>query len=164
MTGGAGRTVIVKVSVSVCPIASVPVTTNVAEDAVVGVPLIAPVLDIVTPAGSAPEVTANVYGVLPPVAAICALYGTPTSARPRVCAVTVTAVAAVTVIDSALVAVRALASVTRTVKFEVVLDATRPAVPEMVPVELSVKPGGSVPEAMVHDSGVVPPVAASVWL
>ena len=162
MTGGPGRTVIVNVSVSVWPIASVAVTVNVAELAVVGVPVIVPAPDIAMPAGSEPPVTANVYGVLPPVAAICPVNGTPTSASGSVCAVTTTFVAAVTVIDSSLDAVRAEESVTLTVKVEVVLAATSGAVPVIAPVGLRVRPVGSVPEASAQDSGGVPAVAASV--
>ena len=49
------------------PLASVAVTVKVYVPLPVGVPLIFPVAgSIVSPAGSAPSVTANVIGVFPP--------------------------------------------------------------------------------------------------
>jgi hypothetical protein len=56
---------------------SVTVTVNVEVAAVVGVPLITPVV-IVRPVGNEPLVTANVYGLVPPCAVIVSEYGVPT--------------------------------------------------------------------------------------
>ena len=64
------------------------------------------------------------------------------------------------VIDSNFVAVRLLLSVTLRVA-----EFGPPAVvgvPEITPLELSDRPGGNVPEAMVQVYGAVPPVADSV--
>ena len=47
---------------------SVTVIVNVNDPAAAGVPEITPVDDNVSPVGNAPVVTANVYGVTPPVA------------------------------------------------------------------------------------------------
>ena len=61
-----------KVRVAVCAVGvelSVTVTVKEKFPAAVGVPLKTPAEESVTPAGSAPPVTAHVYGVFPPVAA-----------------------------------------------------------------------------------------------
>ena len=59
--------VIARVTEVLTPLASVAVTVNVYVPLPVGVPLIFPVVgSIVSPAGSAPSVIANVIGVFPP--------------------------------------------------------------------------------------------------
>ena len=58
-----------------------------------------------------------------------------------------------------LLAVAPLTSFTWAVKFEV---AAVVGVPVICPVEFSVRPGGKVPVATVHDNGAVPPVAVRV--
>jgi hypothetical protein len=52
------------------PLSSVAVIVNVNGPAALGVPPSVPDPDSVSPAGSVPEVTANVYGEVPPVALI----------------------------------------------------------------------------------------------
>jgi hypothetical protein len=70
-----------------------------------------------------------------------------------------------TIIERAFVAVLAVgvvASVTVTVKFEV---AAVVGVPEITPVAgMSVNPAGKVPVVTAHVYGVVPLLAARVWL
>jgi hypothetical protein len=78
--------------------------------------------------------------------------------------VTVNAGTGLTIIERAFVAVLAVGvveSVTVTVKFEV---AAVVGVPEITPAELSVNPAGSVPVVTAHVYGVVPLLAARVWL
>lgn len=76
-------TLIEYVCVAVCaglPL-SVALTVNWLEPTEVGLPAITPVADAsVNPAGSAPEVTAQVYGVVPLAAANVAEYATPITA------------------------------------------------------------------------------------
>ena len=66
-----------------------------------------------------------------------------------------------TVIGMLLVALAPILSVTLKV-----IEAGPPAVvvfPEITPLELSVSPAGSVPEAIDQVYGDVPPVAVNVW-
>jgi hypothetical protein len=56
--------------VAVQPFASVARTVNVEVPAVVGVPAINPAAVSVSPGGSAPAVTSNVYGPAPPLPVI----------------------------------------------------------------------------------------------
>ncbi len=65
-------------------------------------------------------------------------------------------------IDSAFVAVAPGVSVTRAVKFDVPAAV---GVPVIAPVDvLRESPAGRLPEEIHHTYGVVPPVAAIVWL
>src|SRR5690348_15805578 len=81
-------------------------TVNAAEPAVVGVPEIAPALESVRPAGSAPLVTLHVYGVLPSVAPNVVLYALPTVPPAKEFVETVGACAAAATVNvSAFVAV-----------------------------------------------------------
>jgi len=56
---------------------SLTLTVNEEEPAVVGVPLIWPELLSVRPAGREPELSDQLYGVVPPLAASVAEYGVP---------------------------------------------------------------------------------------
>jgi hypothetical protein len=67
--GGPGFTATLRASVVVRASASVTRTVKLEVAAVEGVPLSTPALLRVSPAGSVPEATAQVYGVAPPVAA-----------------------------------------------------------------------------------------------
>lgn len=111
-------------------------------------PEIAPALERLRPAGNAPVVVLQVYGVLPPEAANVALYAllTVPVASEEVetdggCA------AAVTAMLSAFVAVMLFASFTCTVK-EAVPAAV--GVPEMAPALESVNPAGNAPVVILH--------------
>ena len=73
----AAATTILKLAVVLCagePL-SLTFTVNEKVPAVVGVPLICPPLLNVNPAGKAPELIAQLYGVVPPVAPKLAVYG-----------------------------------------------------------------------------------------
>jgi hypothetical protein len=58
--------------------------------------------------------------------------------------------------------VRAVVLESLTVKVIGVAAAVTVGVPEMVPVDTSVRPAGSAPELIVQDRGALPPVAVSV--
>lgn len=74
----------------------------------------------------------------------------------------VTVIAALTTMESALVAVALTVSVARAVKFDAP-DAV--GVPVIAPLAASRdNPAGRLPEEMDHVRAPVPPVAASVWL
>src|SRR5208282_366280 len=84
--GGAGPIVSEIVAVAMAPKLSVTVTPNMNVFAVAGNPntwpaetFPEPVVVIVKPVGSAPLVTANVYGGVPPVTGMSAPYRTPTA-------------------------------------------------------------------------------------
>jgi hypothetical protein len=74
----AAATVTLYARLPVLPLASVAVTVNALVAAVVGVPVTAPPLDKLNPAGNVPLVTAYVYGPVPPVAATVPVYAVPT--------------------------------------------------------------------------------------
>jgi hypothetical protein len=84
MVNGAGVLAVVRVSdtVAVCAGLLESVTLKVSaapETAAVGVPVIAPVAVFSdNPAGRVPLVSAQLYGVVPPLAASVAEYATPT--------------------------------------------------------------------------------------
>jgi hypothetical protein len=128
-----------------------------------GVPEIVPVEDMVRPPGNAPELTLQLYGVVPPLAASVVEYAIPTCPEGTETVVICTDVAAeATVRLNDLVAVCSVGvveSVTLLVKLKAP-DAV--GVPEIVPAEDSVRPAGRVPELMLQPYGVVPPLAANV--
>ena len=71
-TGGtAAETVMLRFAAALCAgeLESVTFTVNEAVPAVVGVPLICPELLKVRPAGREPELSDQLYGVVPPLAA-----------------------------------------------------------------------------------------------
>src|SRR3990172_7910786 len=151
--------IIASAFVAVAPLVSVALTVKFEVPAAVGVPLISPVVPLsANPAGSAPTVTAHVMGDFPPLLASVWLYARFTV--PSASDAVVIAGYALTVIDSALVAVALLSSVTCTVKLDT------PAVvgmPLISPVALfSVSPAGRVPTVTAHTYGVFPPAAVSV--
>src|SRR3990172_2659869 len=147
--------------VAVAPLASVARTVKFDVPAAVGVPLISPVVPLsVSPAGSAPTVTAHVMGDLPPLLASVWLYARFTV--PSVSDVVVTDSAGYIVIESALSTYAPFVSVTRTVIFSVP-DAV--GVPLIAPVPLfKLSPSGSTPTVIDQVSGSLPPVDVSVWL
>jgi hypothetical protein len=62
------------------PLASVALIHTYVVDAALGVPVIAPVVELrARPAGRFPSVRTNLYGAVPPVASIAPEYGTPTT-------------------------------------------------------------------------------------
>jgi hypothetical protein len=68
MSSTAGEMTSVSVAAACSPAASVTVKPRLASPAVVGVPLNWPSLASARPAGNVPEVTAKVYGAVPPLA------------------------------------------------------------------------------------------------
>lgn len=64
----------VRESVTVGLFESVAVTVNVKSPVTVGVPEITPAVENVTPVGSAPDVSVQVIGAMPPVAVMVAVY------------------------------------------------------------------------------------------
>jgi hypothetical protein len=141
---------------------SVTFTTKEKVPDAVGVPLIWPELLSVNPPGKVPELTVQLYGLLPPFAASVAVYPLPTSppARDVVVILSVVGTAATTMLRFAVALSRGeLESVTFTTK-EKVPDAV--GVPLIWPELLSVNPPGKAPELTVQLYGLLPPLAASV--
>ncbi len=142
-------------AVAFAELLSVTCSVKVAVLAADGVPAIAPAVLSVSPAGSAPAVTAHVYPPVPPAAARDCEYATPTT--PPGSADVVTLSPAVTAIDNCAVAFAELLSVTCTVKVAVLaVDGA----PPMTPAALNVSPAGNAPALTPHVYPPVPPVAA----
>ncbi len=142
-------------AVAFAELLSVTCTVKVAVLAADGVPAIAPAVLSVSPAGSAPAVTAHVYPPVPPADVRVCEYAAPTT--PPGSADVVTLSPAVTAIDNCAVAFAELLSVTCTVKVAV---AAVDGVPAIAPVALNVSPAGNAPALTPHVYPPVPPVAA----
>ena len=142
--------------------ASVTCTVNDTVPAVVGVPEITPVDEArLNPAGKAPALIDQLYGVVPPLACSVVEYAVP-AVPPGSDVVVIVGgcAAAATAMLNAFVAVLFAASVTCTV------NDTVPAVvgvPEITPVdEARLNPAGKAPALIDQLYGVVPPLACSV--
>ena len=160
--GGCAATVILKALVPVLFAASFTCIVNDAVPAVVGVPEMTPVdATRLSPAGSVPALTVQLYGAVPPLACSVAEYAVPVIPLGKDVVVTVGGcAAAATTMLRAFVPVLFAASVTCTVNDVVpaVVD-----VPEMAPVDATrLSPAGSVPALTLQLYGVVPPLACSV--
>jgi hypothetical protein len=142
---------------------SVTFTVNANEPDAVDVPEIVPVADRVKPAGNAPELMLQLYGVVPPDEASVVEYPVPTWPDGTEVLVICTAVtAAATVRESDFVAVCAV-GVVESVTFAVKLnEPDAVGVPEIVPALDKVRPAGRAPELMLQLYGAVPPLAANV--
>ncbi len=121
-------------------------------------------VDNVRPAGNAPELTLQLYGVVPPLAVKVALYAVPCVPPVKELVVICTVVAAAATVKlNAFVAVCAVGeveSVTMAVKLK---EPAVVGVPEIAPLEAdNVRPAGNAPALMLQLYGVVPPVAAKV--
>ena len=138
-----------------------PVTWTVKLDvpAALGVPLKTPAEDSVSPTGSVPAVTDQLYGGVPPETASVWLYGVPAVPAGSGLTVVIDSAAGSTVTVNAFVAVPP--PVTWTVKLDVPAAL---GVPLKTPAEDSVSPTGSVPAVTDQLYGGVPPETASVWL
>ena len=137
---------IVRFEVALCggELESVTFTVNEELPAVVGVPLICPELLSVRPAGKLPELSDQLYGVVPPLAASedeYAVFVTPPG-NEEVAMCTGAAVIAILRFAVALCAAE-LASLTATVNDDVPAVV---GVPLICPALLSVSPAGSEPE------------------
>ena len=141
--------------------ASVTWAVKLDVPAVVGVPLIMPVLDNVRPAGSDPALIDQVYGAVPPDARrVCCGYGVATVPPGSEVVVMVGgAGAGLMTICSDWVSERFSASTTLTTNLNVPAVV---GVPVMVPLLFSVNPAGNEPLLIDHVSGAVPPVAVTV--
>ena len=142
--------------VAVCAVGAVESVTFAVKlnvPAAVGVPEIVPLAAAsVRPAGNAPELMLQLYGVVPPLAAKVVVYAVPTCAEGTELVVICTGVtAAATVMLNACVAVCAVGaveSVTLAVKLNVPAVV---GVPEIVPVvPFNVNPAGRVPVVVDH--------------
>jgi hypothetical protein len=136
---------------------------NVAVPPAVGFPEMTPPFESVSPAGRLPAATDHVYPGVPPVAAIAALYAVPLWPAAKAPVVMFSVDGAVTVIDSAALAVcdGDSLSETATVKVEAPLPV---GVPETIPVLESARPAGRLPEASFHVYAGVPPFALRLLL
>ncbi len=146
LAAGADATAMESALVAACEAASVARTVKLNVPDWLGVPESAPLVASVTPGGSAPEETLNLYGVVPPEALTIAEYALPTVPEPTLDVMMVSGAGAgdATAIDSVLVAVCEAASATRTVKVDV---PDWVGVPERAPLVVSAIPGGNEPEA-----------------
>ena len=140
------------------PSASVAVTAKPNGPPAVGVPAMTPVTrSRLSPAGSAPPVTANVIGPRPPATAMAWLYGTPRVGAAK--AVVVVVRGLLTAPLKAWLTCRPSASVAVTAKLN---GAAVVGVPLTVPVAgSSVRPTGSVPAVTANVVGPRPPVVAT---
>jgi len=166
VTESCGFTVRVSCLVAVCVCVSESVTVTVkVVPVLLGVPEITPVAPFsVNPSGKAPVVTCQLSGETPPVAANVVEYADPSTPVGSDVVVTLKA-GAVIVMLRLFVAdpIGTSASLTFTVK--VTGPVTLPVgVPVIAPVlAFNESPAGSEP-TMLHAYGVMPPVAANVWL
>ena len=158
----AAATAMLNAFVAVLFAASVTCTVNDTVPAVVGVPEITPVDEArLNPAGKAPALIDQLYGVVPPLACSVVEYAVP-AVPPGSDVVVIVGgcAAAATAMLNAFVAVLFAASVTCTV------NDTVPAVvgvPEITPVdEARLNPAGKAPALIDQLYGVVPPLACSV--
>jgi hypothetical protein len=140
------------------PATLVAFTVKVDDPAVVGNPVIAPVGEMIKPAGNVPLSRLHVMGAVP-VAASCWLYAVPTDPPGNVVVVIVGGVPAEIVMDNSLVS-----SPSELVAFTVKVDF--PAVvgiPVIAPVGARTRPAGNEPLSRLHVMGVLP-VASSFLL
>ena len=116
----------------------------------------------VRPVGSAPDVTLNVYGAVPPVACSMVLYAVPTVPAGGLPLTAIAVPPAVIVIcrDAVTVSGTSLESVAWITNDDVPETV---GVPEITPVEaLKVRPAGSVPLASDSFTAPVPPDVVNV--
>ena len=158
----AAATAILNAFVPLLFAASVTCIVNDTDPAVVGVPEITPVdATRLSPAGSAPALTLQVYGVVPPLACSVVEYAVPAVPPGNDVVVTVGGcAAAATAILKTFVPVLFAASFTCTVNDDVPAVV---GVPEITPVDAArLNPAGNVPALTLQLYGVVPPLACSV--
>ena len=163
----AGFTVIAAFTVTlyawepVAPTVSVPVIVKFVTPAVVGVPVIAPVVAFRdSPAGNAPAVTAKVEAPVPPVTLTVWLKAVPTVAAGKVAGVTV--IVAFTTTEYACDVVAPTVSVAPIVKLNV---PAADVVPVIAPVAaFRDKPVGNEPADTLYVGAPVPPDAETLWL
>jgi hypothetical protein len=139
------------------PALSVTWAVKLATPRVSGVPLMIPATPRLNPDGSAPTVTAHVYGGDPPVALSPCEYAAPTAPGGNDEVVIVRTGELMASDRMAVVDVEEL-SVTRTINLA---GPTVVAEPYIIPLGLRLRPSGSEPVASDHMYGGDPPVALS---
>jgi hypothetical protein len=121
-------------------------TVNVNVPLRLGVPVIAPELERLSPSGKDPLVRTHVYGAMPPVTASVVEYAELTNAFGNGDAVVIVRLVGIEMEIDCVADIPVL-SVTFTTKLKIPVAV---GVPDMVPAEDSVKPGGSCPLATAH--------------
>lgn len=139
-------------------LASVAVTLNVNDPAVVGEPEIAPAAERVSPSGRLPLVSVYEYGAMPPPAMSVCEYEVPMPPFGKDVGVIVI-VGQLIVSVKFLKPVQPLASVAVTVTLK---PPTSVGIPERAPLEESNRPAGSDPFVTANEYGAVPPLADTV--
>ena len=154
----AAATVIDNAFVAVAPLASTIWTVKLNVPEADGVPVIAPVPELMlNPVGRAPAEIDQTNGVVPPLVAGVCEYAAPTVALAS--DVVVMDGNAATTIDSAFVSNAPTLSSMRTVKFAVPVAVGEPVI---APVPLfNARPEGNAPEEIDQVLGAVPPVDAT---
>jgi hypothetical protein len=148
VTETVGMTVSVNARVAVMELASVIVNVMLGAPATVGVPVITPAPDKVSPGGRSVDV--HVYGPVPPAPTRALVYASPTLPDVRLAVATLTG--GTTVIDKTLRAVLEWASVIVNVMPGVPASV---GVPEITPAVVMVSPDGRAVELQAY--GAVPP-------
>src|SRR5689334_4597954 len=135
---------------------------NVNEPAVVGLPVMAPVVAFnANPAGSDPVTIDHLYGVIPPLAASVVEYETPTVPLGNGDTVVIDNTVLITSVK--LLVTVAAGEAESFARATNVNDPVAVGVPAMVPVDaFRVNPPGSNPLLTDHVYGPVPPFATSV--
>src|SRR5882757_9402592 len=129
----------------------------------VGVPVMTPVGDSLSPVGRVPEAKLKIYGAVPPVAVIVPKYGVARVAADTPLITTVNpppppVPAIVKLNDPVPLFCGTEMSVTLTVRFAVPAAVGSPLIVQPV----SVRPAGSVPAVILQRYGAVPPVTPMV--
>jgi hypothetical protein len=169
IVGAGGRlTVMLRACVAVCVGLLLSAKATVKFDVPfgpVGVPVMAPALLRLSPAGSVPALVLQVHGPYGQFPTSVWLYAVPSTPAGRDVVVIVGAAGRLIVMLSACVAdwaPAALESVTLTVKFDVLLGPV--GVPVMAPALLKLRPAGKVPTETECVRAPAPPVTAIFWL
>ena len=139
--------------------ASIIWTVKLKEPVSVGMPRIKPLLLRVIPAGRAPFIMDQVYGVVPPVAVKVWLKGARVKAFERGELVVMVGIDDAMIMENDLDWVKPRASVTSALNWKV---PEAFGMPEIWPLGLRVSPFGSAPVGLVHDKGAKPSVASRV--
>jgi hypothetical protein len=128
----------------------------------VGAPVRTPEVDSVTPAGRAPAETDHVYGATPPVATSVVLNALPTTPFGTL-VVEIRSGAALTTSVNVVVIFTGMVEESVALKVSTEFPSVD-VVPEIRPLEESVRPAGSVPETSANVTGALPPFTANCAL
>ena len=159
ITTAGGLIVSVSAAVSDFNETSVTFAVKLLAPAVIGVPVMVPVGERISPDGSVPADTVQTYGTIPPEADSDCEYGTPTVPFGSE-VVPITGGATTTDTDRSFVALPFPLSVNRTVNAAVPAEVGEPLItPELGD---SVKPCGKLPFDIAHAAGATAPDAAKL--